>query len=1228
MKRSLSVLRQRSAFVLLSSISILLLLSARGSNAQNIEIEQHGPRNTIAVRTVGPKGRYLGFDVFADGQLVAPVRFSSVGAITAAGATISKDGGANSLTFDGLTGAALTGLNLENSSIVVRLEQGKFPIVKFALHIKSFDEMQWQATLGMQPFHFLTIGMWDATMWHHRGWLNATPKADLFPLLGDAHVGTPEISAFPYNREWSTTPPLSAHPLPVIGLWSPARRLYAAWDFQSARLTDNSERDIATGYCNFLTLPRKPIPGAKPKKLTQAQIDENDRNSRGRFVALVYPYGGKGYQQLVFPKAGDTIESHASLVFHTDLPATADPNRYLWQVWWSDEAIRSRLARVPAVDDLSWIPGGARMNELPAAPGGSILSGVEGPFQVPGSRLISGWAWHNESAVLAPYKSGNKARIAEIEKDAAEIIKYAKRFRADGEVCVYWEKPLVGRWTDAWGGPGVTTLHNSNGFAAARLLLDLYQATGKKEYLPYVEGAYNWAKHIAWTRNEFADVPSSPFAIGGTLTASFLMDYYFAFRNDRERHGRAVQAMDLASVFTYRYMVMWGSDSIRGDNLDSAFLWEPNSGRDWTGAACSNEVIWNLDTVVQTAVHTGDPILLWAIQGTMSRWPLLYQEVYRNSLTEYAPADFTEGYGLAPGNVYGYPGARAAYGFSGPLAMFEPVGEAVVRVVAGEKAALAFDRDGVHTSIRDYRCTAPGEFAVTFRSSRENFAATVTFPYVDLTGRPVYVVRNGVTKRKLESGKGVMRSPNALWSIQVTDLHDRDMLVVGEPKLSATEPLPSQPQLIVTSAPTPGNQFAPFRAVALPYNTQLDSSWDNLDSFAFLNRGLRWIEGVPFVLPPAQQRDAVIGAATTLEQPVRGPARVFALCEQGAVAAEFALRLDNGQEVANLKTVSALAGQAWPPIYTQRLRVVAFDVPEGKTAVGLDTPILRVLAMTALPQTPETALIAKGVAADLEVGTAEWEKLVTADRLVADLKGVAGRVLPNAVAIVPPDSGGSPVNGLLARSGMKQRMVAITPEQLADSAQFNVRKFPVAVYLDGEGYLQTVKSAGDAADNMVRYIHEGGTLVLLSGMPYPMYYGRTGDAEKPEPLLPRLGVPLFNSIETAPAEKLAIFKVTGQKELIDLPARFAYSEGDPRLRCIDIANLPKGTTYIPIYEVRGADGGRFGDAAALVRLPAEAGARPGRILYVSNVILRDPVNGPLVQRAVLRWLVQQVNPEP
>ncbi len=149
---------------------------------------------------------------------------------------------------------------------------------------------------------------------------------------------------------------------------------------------------------------------------------------------------------------------------------------------------------------------------------------------------------------------------------------------------------------------------------ASKIIADL--GLTPAQVLEIVEGCLNWARHITWTRNEFADVPSSPFAIGGTLTSAFCLDYYFTFREDPARRGRADQALDLAQSFVYRYLTMWPSDNDRSDRFDSAFLWEPNSGRDWCGAACCNEVAWCLDTLAMTAANTADPVLIHALRGT------------------------------------------------------------------------------------------------------------------------------------------------------------------------------------------------------------------------------------------------------------------------------------------------------------------------------------------------------------------------------------------------------------------------------------------------------------------------------------------------------------------------------------------------------------------------------------------------------------------------------------
>ena len=219
-----------------------------------------------------------------------------------------------------------------------------------------------------------------------------------------------------------------------------------------------------------------------------------------------------------------------------------------------------------------------------------------------------------------------------------------------GDACLYWQKPLSGAWLTNWGGPAVTTLHDSEGWYAARVLVELYRYDRahnqvKPSYLPAIDSLFNWAKHFVWTRNEFADVPSSPFAIGGTLCPAFLLDYYFTFRNDAQRATNATLALHLANVVTWRYLHPWAMDSDRCDGaLDSAFLAEPNSGRDWAGLGCANEVNWNIDALTQVYVHTGDPRMRYYLRGMLQRWPALYQPNYEDAISNYTSSEaLTEG---------------------------------------------------------------------------------------------------------------------------------------------------------------------------------------------------------------------------------------------------------------------------------------------------------------------------------------------------------------------------------------------------------------------------------------------------------------------------------------------------------------------------------------------------------------------------------------------------------
>src|SRR5207247_11110346 len=125
----------------------------------------------------------------------------------------------------------------------------------------------------------------------------------------------------------------------------------------------------------------------------------------------------------------------------------------------------------------------------------------------------------------------------------------------------------------------------------------------------------------------------------------------------------------------------------------------------------------------------------------------------------------------------------------------------------------------------------------------------------------------------------------------------------------------------------------------------------------------------------------------------------------------------------------------------------------------------------------------------------------------------------------------------------------LTESQLLDSAVFTNSRFPLAFYLGSENYVKTVITNGDAKAAVTRYLAGGGTLVVLASGPFPFYYGY-GPNDQPgpaDPLLPALGLPIYNAFEQAPPN-LSVVVSTNQSILHSVPSVFPFPPGDPRLR--------------------------------------------------------------------------------
>ncbi len=1010
-----------------------------------------------------------GFDVYADGVLQAPIRLAVNGAILATTITSNSSG----LVLSGLhTSDPLAVTFAADDFVSITLSSSTNapePVVRFKLTLLSFNTNRWLALFpdGPAPFHFLVCPMPTAKVWHQRGWLNATPLADPFPLLLDAHNGSPEISCL-WNRNWGYICPLGGSPIPMIGLWDPDASLYVGYDFQQARATDQSERYIATAYCWGQTTVTN-------------------------FITLAYPYGGIRYGQQVYPLGGEVLSSSFSLVIDPDLPATEDPNeRFQTRLF---QRFTNSLPLVPAMNDLSWTPGSAVLGDF-AGPIGSTLyaAGGETNFYPAGTTVVNGWGGYQEMPVDTAIRDGNTGALNTLRASVESLLtNYAVNFTADGDDCLFWQKPLTGAWLPAWGGASVVTLHNSDAWYPARVLVEFYrydlsQGQAKSNYLHAIDGLFNWARHFVWSRNEYVDVPSSPFAIGATLCNSFLMDYYFTFRNDPLRATNAALALRMVDTITWRYIHPWAMDSDHFDGaVDSAFLIEPNSGRDWAGLGCANEVDTCIDSLAQAYVHTGDSRMRYYLRGILQRWPELYQTTYHVSIAAYGSSDsLSEGYGVFDGSGPGR-GGHYAYGSANPFSIVAPVGISNLRVVAGMQACIAFNYNGTPSDVTDYRTdgfgdcsfrvvsTAPGTFTVSF-----------SYPFVNVSSLAVTRVRAGVTN--VLSGAQILRptqSPSSLYLFQV---QNGDVYTVGT--VPAAAPIINFDTSLVyneTNAQPATN--GEFITIPLAGSYPLPQSWTDLNSFAGIAPGLHWNCGIPCW----QDLHAVTNPATVSAPGASVVLLAYSPNPTQALSMSPSLVLDDSSALP-LSRNPVLAWNAWPVIFNQKVLLDYAVLPNGRSLAQVQPNGTLVMGLTAF-----TGSLSDWQPFQTNLTNASATFVASENQALAllALKAAYAQLPAGKIALLPMNTAGSAAN-FASATGLNNKWVALTEQQLVNSNVFNASNYPVAFHLAGENYVKTVNTVGDGKTAITNYLAGGGVLVILASGPFPFYYElRPGRRRRP-----------------------------------------------------------------------------------------------------------------------------------
>ena len=87
-----------------------------------------------------------------------------------------------------------------------------------------------------------------------------------------------------------------------------------------------------------------------------------------------------------------------------------------------------------------------------------------------------------------------------------------------------------------------------------------------------------------------------------------LLQSYFTGKNSLADHSGAIAALEQARNLVYRDLIFTLGDSDRRDDFNPAFFWQNFSAA-------------KLDALAAVAAQTNDPVLLWALHGTLARLP-------------------------------------------------------------------------------------------------------------------------------------------------------------------------------------------------------------------------------------------------------------------------------------------------------------------------------------------------------------------------------------------------------------------------------------------------------------------------------------------------------------------------------------------------------------------------------------------------------------------------------
>ena len=533
------------------------------------------------------------------------------------------------------------------------------------------------------------------------------------------------------------------------------------------------------------------------------------------------------------------------------------------------------------------------------------------------------------------YRQKNEKGIQRVESDLAEFLKHAQWKEISGDRCCFWRFPLTGSWKKQMGGEAADTIHNVQQFSVGAAMLACYANTGRQDLLPTLDGMFNWARHYLFTRGDIADIPESMFTVQTSQVAlEFLMNYRQVFaRGDDERRRRAEEALGLAHTVVYRNDNLTLGDPDESDDFEPGFMAPGNYNKFWLGQVSNAEICAVIRSLILLHVETGDPLFKWQVRGALERWWIGFKEDCWHT------AENIDWFGESTGTK----GKQT--GIHDPCDMFwewaQPVGDALMRVTCGAKAAMAFCSGTRALDVAEYAFAPDANFR--FRIVRagageipDSFDIVVSAPWRDLSRQAVSLNAQPIPKERFQV-LGTYFEHLYLRGVRVGDV-----IEVGQ--CADARPTPPAQKIPVATAQPPQREALGMTLVDLTAAAR-DSSprdWKSPEHFGGLPIGLAYAHGVPYWVIPAEANEGRWAVGPGGQVPLEGKAAfLFAVSEK-----PHPLTVITGDQTLRLSPEDGwVAAEGWP-LCKWKLRLYPVPLRTGLAAVRVEDGALLVAATT------------------------------------------------------------------------------------------------------------------------------------------------------------------------------------------------------------------------------------------------------------------------------------------